>query len=86
LQLQSGVHLFATFAPQDVGMKYYKSFTAALADFRASESGAVTVDWVVLAAAVIGLTVINLTTLGRGITGHADLVDSTMSTRGIPDY
>ena len=37
--------------------------------FRADESGAVTVDWVVLTAAIVGLGMVVMTTVGGGIEG-----------------
>jgi Flp pilus assembly pilin Flp len=36
--------------------------------FRSDESGAVTVDWVVLTAAIVGLGMVVMTTVGGGIT------------------
>lgn len=36
--------------------------------FRSDESGAVTVDWVVLTAAIVGLGIVVMTTVGGGIT------------------
>ncbi|WP_323042648.1 pilus assembly protein [Gemmobacter sp.] len=39
-----------------------------LKKFRADESGAVTVDWVVLTAAIVGLGVVVINTVGGGIT------------------
>ncbi|WP_028030308.1 Flp family type IVb pilin [Gemmobacter nectariphilus] len=38
-----------------------------LKKFRADESGAVTVDWVVLTAAIVGLGVVVINTVGGGI-------------------
>jgi Flp pilus assembly pilin Flp len=35
--------------------------------FRSDESGAVTVDWVVLTAAIVGLGIVVMTTVGGGI-------------------
>ncbi len=40
---------------------------ALLKNFRSDESGAVTVDWVVLTAAIVGLGVVVMTTVGGGI-------------------
>ena len=37
--------------------------------FRADESGAVTVDWVVLTAAIVGLGLVVMKTVGGGIEG-----------------
>jgi hypothetical protein len=41
-----------------------------LTHFMSDESGKVTVDWVVLTAAIIGLGMIVLLRFGGGITGH----------------
>ncbi|NNL17484.1 MAG: hypothetical protein HKP37_01965, partial [Boseongicola sp.] len=40
--------------------------------FLADESGAVTVDWVVLTAAIVGLGIAVLTSVGGGTTTLAD--------------
>ena len=37
--------------------------------FKNDEAGAVTVDWVVLTAAIVGLGMVVMTTVGGGITG-----------------
>ena len=37
--------------------------------FKSDESGAVTVDWVVLTAAIVGLGMVVMTTVGGGIEG-----------------
>ena len=37
--------------------------------FKNDESGAVTVDWVVLTAAIVGLGMVVMTTVGGGIEG-----------------
>ena len=39
--------------------------------FLASEDGAVTVDWVVLTAAIVGLGVIVITTIANGALDHS---------------
>jgi Flp pilus assembly pilin Flp len=44
-------------------MKLFNLFKA----FRSDESGAVTVDWVVLTAAIVGLGIVVMTTVGGGI-------------------
>jgi Flp pilus assembly pilin Flp len=36
-------------------------------NFKSDESGAVTVDWVVLTAAIVGLGMVVMTTVGGGI-------------------
>ena len=56
-----------------------KLFNAFLND----ESGAVTVDWVVLTAAIVGLGIAVLSTVGAGTTDLADKVSSHMSTRSV---
>jgi Flp pilus assembly pilin Flp len=42
--------------------------------FRRDESGAVTVDWVVLTAAIVGLGMVVMVVVGGGITGLGDSV------------
>ncbi len=42
-------------------------FAALLNNFRNDESGAVTVDWVVLTAAIVGLGLVVMTTVGGSI-------------------
>jgi Flp pilus assembly pilin Flp len=49
-------------------MKLFKLFNK----FRSDESGAVTVDWVVLTAAIVGLGVIVITVVGDSIESVAD--------------
>ena len=43
-----------------------------LKSFANDEAGAVTVDWVVLTAAIVGLGIVVMTSVGGGITGLAD--------------
>ena len=52
-----------------------KLFNAFLKD----ESGAVTVDWVVLTAAIVGLGIAVLTSAGGGTTALADKVSSSLA-------
>ena len=40
--------------------------------FKNDESGAVTVDWVVLTAAIVGLGMVVMSTVGGGITGLSE--------------
>ena len=42
--------------------------------FKNDESGAVTVDWVVLTAAIVGLGMVVMTTVGGGIEGLGDKI------------
>ena len=60
-----------------------KLFNAFLND----ESGAVTVDWVVLTAAIVGLGIAVLTSVSGGTQDLADAISSHMSTQevGIPE-
>ncbi len=51
-----------------------KLFNAFLND----ESGAVTVDWVVLTAAIVGLGIAVMTSVGAGTTTFADKISSHM--------
>ncbi len=52
-----------------------KLFNAFLND----ESGAVTVDWVVLTAAIVGLGIAVMTTVGSGTTTYADKISAHMA-------
>ena len=56
-----------------------KLFNAFLKD----ESGAVTVDWVVLTAAIVGLGIAIMTTVGGGTQDLADTVSTHLSGEGI---
>ena len=42
--------------------------------FRNDESGAVTVDWVVLTAAIVGLGIVVLQTIGGSVESTADAI------------
>lgn len=46
--------------------------------FRADEDGAVTVDWVVLTAAIIGLGVAAISSVNTGIKGLGDQVSNQL--------
>ena len=54
--------------------------------FTEDESGAITVDWIVLTAAIVGLGIAVLTTFGQGTVAHAELAGDTMTEQGIPTY
>ncbi len=56
-----------------------KLFNAFLND----ESGAVTVDWVVLTAAIVGLGIAVLTSVSGGTTTLADAVSSHMASQSV---
>ena len=49
--------------------------------FKNDESGAVTVDWVVLTAAIVGLGMVVMTTVGGGITGLGDAIVTDLGSR-----
>ncbi|WP_170465530.1 Flp family type IVb pilin [Ruegeria arenilitoris] len=51
-------------------------------NFRKDEDGAVTVDWVVLTAAVVGLAAVAYTAIGDGTRNVADSVGSALDTTG----
>ena len=50
--------------------------------FKNDESGAVTVDWVVLTAAIVGLGIVVMGTVGDGINGLGVDVAADLTTRG----
>ena len=49
--------------------------------FKKNESGAVTVDWVVLTAAIVGLGMVVMTTVGGGVTGLGDAIVTDLGSR-----
>jgi len=49
-------------------------------NFFADESGAVTVDWVVLTAAIVGLGLVVMNTVGAGIEGLGTTVATDLTT------
>ena len=51
--------------------------------FFASEDGAVTVDWVVLTAAIVGLGFAVITTVAGGTTNYATGVCGYLSAQGV---
>ena len=50
-------------------------------NFKSNESGAVTVDWVVLTAAIVGLGMVVMGTVGDGITGLGDAIVTDLGSR-----
>ena len=54
--------------------------------FRRDEDGAVTVDWVVLTAAIVGLGIAILATVSGGVGDLAGAIDSELSTMTIASY
>ena len=54
--------------------------------FKADEDGAVTVDWVVLTAAIVGLGIAVLTSVSGGTTGLASKISSKLNTMTIMNH
>lgn len=54
--------------------------------FASEDSGAITVDWVVLTAAILGVLFGALTTFHQGTVAHAELTGNTLSSIGIREY
>ena len=54
--------------------------------FAANESGAVTVDWVVLTAAIVGLGIAVLTSVSGGTTSLADKISGELADMNPADY
>jgi Flp pilus assembly pilin Flp len=48
--------------------------------FKNEEAGAVTVDWVVLTAAIVGLGMVVMASVGGGITSLGDQIATDLST------
>jgi len=53
------------------------------AAFLSEESGAVTVDWVVLTAAIVGLGIAVMTSVGNGTTSLANKISSHMANQSL---
>ncbi len=51
--------------------------------FQRDEDGAVTVDWVVLTAAIVGLGIAVLTTVGDATDDYADKIGAHLSSQGV---
>lgn len=49
--------------------------------FAKNESGAVTVDWVVLTAAIVGLGVVVMTSVGGSVTGLATSIATDVASQ-----
>ncbi len=63
-------------------MKLFKLFN----NFKRDEDGAVTVDWVVLTAAIVGLGIAVLTSVAGGTTDLADDISSNLADQTIATY
>ena len=57
-----------------------------IATFRDNEDGAVTVDWVVLTAAIVGLGVALLALIANGATDNAEGLGAHMSSQQIMTF
>ncbi len=55
-------------------------------NFRNDEDGAVTVDWVVLTAAIVGLGIAVLTSVGGGTMSASDTLSGDLATLETPDF
>ncbi len=58
---------------------------AIIENFRNDESGAVTVDWVVLTAAIVGLGIAVVASVRSGTTSVADVIDDSLSAGSLND-
>jgi Flp pilus assembly pilin Flp len=63
-------------------MKLFKM----LQNFKRDEDGAVTVDWVVLTAAIVGLGIAVLTSVSGATTGLANKISSNLAAQTIATY
>ena len=54
--------------------------------FKNDESGAVTVDWVVLTAAIVGLGIAVLTSVGNGTTALSSKISSNLAAHSLTTY
>ena len=54
--------------------------------FRAEDDGAITVDWVVLTAALVGLGVAVILTIGSGATDRSAGLGNHLETMDGPDF
>ena len=55
-------------------------------NFRRDEDGAVTVDWVVLTAAIVGLGIAVLASVSNGVTSLSGKISSQLSNQSIVTY
>ncbi len=58
---------------------------ANIKSFAADESGAVTVDWVVLTAAIVGLGIAVVASVRTGTTSVGEQINTSLSSATIPD-
>jgi len=55
-------------------------------NFKRDEDGAVTVDWVVLTAAIVGLGIAVLASVSGGTTSLADKISSNLAAQTVATY
>ncbi len=55
-------------------------------NFRADEDGAVTVDWVVLTAAIVGLGIAVMSAVGTSTAGVGDIISDALDSTTISSY
>jgi len=55
-------------------------------NFAKDESGAVTVDWVVLTAAIVGLGIAVMASVGQSTADLGDTISGELATMGIATY
>ena len=67
-------------------MTRFETYLTNLARFARDEGGAVTVDWMVLTAAVVGLAIAMAVVLGGAADDHSDRVGTALSSRGIVTF
>ena len=54
--------------------------------FAKEEDGAVTVDWVVLTSAIVGLAIAVMLSVGNSTTGLADRISNAIATASVWEY
>ena len=59
---------------------------ALVKNFHNDESGAVTVDWVVLTAAIVGLGIAVMASVGGGVKSLSNKISSQLSAQTIATY
>ncbi len=57
-----------------------------LQTFKTDEAGAITVDWVVLTGAIVGLGMVVMTSVGGGIEGLSETVAADIDTGTMTTY
>lgn len=65
--------------PQNLFRTIRDSIARKICDFLSSESGAVTVDWVVLSAALVGMGVVSVTAVQTGTTTLGAQIENTLN-------